>query len=111
MLFTDTVKEPAVFSRCFKKGRKISGPGLTAFCFFTGRPYNAVGISVGKKVGCAVKRNRAKRIIRAAYQKNELLLPIGYDIVFSARQDINGLKSTSLDGFFSKLAGELKNVK
>lgn len=107
MLYTDTIKDPAIFSRCYKKGKRIHGPGVTAYCFFTNRPYNAFGITAGKKVGGAVQRNRAKRILRAAYRKNELLLPIGYDIVIAAGQDIVGKKSDSFDGFFKKLSLEL----
>ena len=107
MLYTDIIKNPAIFSRCYKKGLRVSGPGVTAYCFRTGRPYNSFGITAGKKVGGAVSRNRAKRILRAAYRKNELLLPIGYDIVIVARQEIEGKKSTSFDGFFRKIASEL----
>lgn len=58
-------------------------------------------------MGGAVERNRAKRIIRAAYRKNELLLPLGYDIVIVARADINGRKSQDLDPLLQKLSKEM----
>lgn len=73
--------------------------------------YTRFGITAGKKVGGAVERNRAKRILRAAYRKNELILPIGYDIVAIARPDIVGKKSDSFDFVFKKLAESARREK
>ena len=58
---------------------------------------NRFGISVSKKVGTAVKRNRAKRIIRAAYANLEDKLKVGYLIVVSAKPEIDGKKSTDIE--------------
>ena len=58
---------------------------------------NRLGISVSKKVGGAVKRNRAKRIIRAAYAAVENELKKGYLIVISAKPEIEGISSTTLE--------------
>lgn len=109
MLYTEILKDPSVFSKIYKKGARASGSGLCAYFVQNCRPYNRFGITAGKKVGGAVERNRAKRIIRAAYRKNELLLPLGYDIVVVARADIIAKKSTELDGFMLKLSKEMNN--
>lgn len=107
MLFTQVLKDSAVFSRIYKKGSRTSGAGAAVYFMPNRRPYNRFGITAGKKIGGAVLRNRAKRILRAAYRKNELILPIGYDIVAVARPDILKLKSTNLDGLFSRLKKEM----
>lgn len=57
---------------------------------------NRFGISVSKKVGTAVKRNRAKRVIRAAYAPLEDMLYKGFLIVVSAKPEIEGAKSTDV---------------
>lgn len=57
---------------------------------------NRFGISVSKKIGTAVKRNRAKRIIRAAYAPLEDKLRKGYLIVVSAKPEIAGRKSPEI---------------
>ena len=110
MLYTEILKDPAVFSRIYKKGTRVSGTGAAAYFIPNRRPYNRFGITAGKKIGGAVERNRAKRIIRAAYRKNELLLPLGYDIVIVARGDIAGMKSTELDGFLRKISKEMNRI-
>jgi len=57
---------------------------------------NRFGISVSKKIGSAVKRNRAKRIIRAAYAPLEDKLRKGFLIVVSAKPEIDLKKSTEI---------------
>ncbi len=57
---------------------------------------NRFGISVSKKIGGAVKRNRAKRIIRSAYAPLEDKLKKGFLIVVSAKPEIDGKKSTDI---------------
>lgn len=50
------------------------------------------GITTGKKIGNAVKRNRARRLIRAAFSELEHRLNNGYDIVFVARTRTSQVK-------------------
>ena len=57
---------------------------------------NRLGLSVSKKVGGAVRRNRAKRIIRAAYAATKDSLKKGFLIVISAKPEIEGKKSVDI---------------
>ena len=60
---------------------------------------NRIGLSVTKRIGGAVERNRAKRIIRAALQGVEAVSPLktGYLVVISARPTIVGRTSTEIE--------------
>lgn len=60
-----------------------------------------LGITAGKKVGGAVQRNRAKRVIRAAYRGAESLLPNGMDMVIVARAAICDIRSTEIEEFLT----------
>ena len=57
---------------------------------------NRFGISVSKKVGTAVNRNRAKRIIRAAYGEMRDELKKGFLLVISAKPEIEGKSSADI---------------
>ncbi len=46
---------------------------------------NRVGITVSKKLGCAVVRNRTRRRLREIYRLNEARFAPGWDIVVVAR--------------------------
>ena len=46
---------------------------------------NRVGVTVGKKLGCAVVRNRVRRRLREVYRLNEDRFLPGWDIVVVAR--------------------------
>lgn len=59
---------------------------------------NRLGITVSKKIGGAVQRNRAKRIIREAYRQLELNHTVkkGYLVVIVARESIAGATSAEI---------------
>ena len=50
-----------------------------------------LGVSVGRKVGGAVQRNKVKRAIRESFWKLSAELPDGHDFVVVARPGIEGL--------------------
>jgi len=50
-----------------------------------------LGVTVGKKTGKAVKRNRVKRLIREFFRLNKVCFPQGYDIVIIAKKNASYL--------------------
>ena len=102
MLFTETAKDNRIFLRCFRSGRFVSCGFLTVYYAPNKLPGNRFGISVGKKQGGAVQRNRIKRIFRAGYRLCETEFPIGYDIIFAARNDACEKKSDDVTGFIRR---------
>lgn len=57
-----------------------------------------IGITTSKKIGNAVERNRARRVIRVAYRNLEDKINGNYDIIFVARSKTKYIKSTDLTG-------------
>ena len=65
---------------------------------------NRVGVTVGKKLGCAVVRNRTRRRLREVYRLNEDRFAPGWDIVVVARSRCIGASFAALTRAYLSLA-------
>lgn len=79
------------FEQAFKGSKKYFGQYVVLF--ISDSAVNEVGFIASKKVGGAVQRNRAKRIMREAFLKIEPFLPIDKSYILIARNTINGKKT------------------
>ena len=104
MVYTDVLNKNKDFLDLYRRGRSIVSKTVVIYFRPNGLPCNRFGITAGKKVGNAVMRNRAKRIIRQAYRDNELLFPVGIDIVFVARRSAAEVKEDVLDSYIKNSA-------
>lgn len=77
------------FKRVYKAGRRWSGPFFNMYTLKKKDKTIRLGISVSKRVGKSVVRNKTKRRIREAFRKNVTKVRKGFDIVISAKPAIN----------------------
>src|SRR3954464_2082475 len=96
----------AEFDRVYREGRSHAGRYLVLYSF----PREAdeepprLGLSVGRKVGGAVERNKVKRLLREAFWASEDSLPAGHDFVVVARADAAQLaEREGLEGIRNEL--------
>jgi ribonuclease P protein component len=82
------------FDRVYREGSSHANRFLVVYSFPRSEEAEGdprLGVSVGRKVGGAVERNRIKRALRETFWGLEGELPQGHDFVLVARPEIGGL--------------------
>ena len=77
------------FGAVYNKGKSVGDRYVVLFYKKNGLPYTRTGFLASKKVGNAVRRNRARRLMKESYRQMAQL-PAGYDLIFIARNTIEG---------------------
>lgn len=94
------MRKPAEFRTVYGEGRRFEGRLMTVFVLPTRLEQHRLGITASRKMSrLAVKRNRAKRLLREAFRLtgSELgALNNRYDWVFNARRRIIEEKADSV---------------
>ena len=98
------LKENKAFKRAYFRGKFKAHPLVVTYAVKNREKKLRIGITTSKKVGNAVARSRARRIIRSAFDdiQKQTPLPTGYDIVFVARAATPKAKSYDLERVISK---------
>lgn len=74
------------FERAYREGRRVESPFFVAFVRSTGLGSLRVGVVASRRVGGAVARNRAKRLLREAFRKAYPVATVSADVVLVARR-------------------------
>ncbi len=80
-----TIKKNIEFNRVYKRGQSVAGAFIVLYRLKRSEQTKRFGITVSKKVGKAVVRNRVRRLIRQSITDHFQLFDDGYDYVFVAR--------------------------
>ena len=75
----------AEFARVYRLGRRLRGDNFALIVLPNGGEHSRLGISVQRKTGNAVRRNRIKRLVREAFRQSPALLSTPSDLVCTVR--------------------------
>ncbi len=89
MKLRERLKE-SEFKQVFDKSRKYFGRYVVIFV--SDSISDRVGFVASKKIGGAIERNRAKRLMREAFLMTEPFLPYDRSFIIVARREIVGKK-------------------
>jgi ribonuclease P protein component len=79
------LKKTAEFDAVYNLKKSVSDAQLILFGKKNELPLSRIGLSVSKKHGNAVVRNRIKRMLREAFRTQQLQIPPGFDFVLVPR--------------------------
>ena len=102
--------ENHLYSKAYSKGKRAIMPSVAVYVLPDLKAdlwrrqnpqktkINRIGLTVSKKLGGAVVRNRAKRLLREAYRSVKVTygLKTGYLVVLAARDEIRGKKTADV---------------
>ena len=100
------------FRAVYDRGQKFHTPFFSAFFLKTGSLDRRIGITVTRKIGGAVVRNRCKRRIREALrrQKNFGFADIGYDLVINAKASLLTADFKQLERTFGQFSERIRET-
>lgn len=90
------------FKRMYHRAKYKAHPLLVTYIMKQNHKTIRLGITASKKAGNAVKRNRARRIIKTAFIQLINEIPIGYDFVFVARESTYSAKMDEIKNVIQK---------
>jgi ribonuclease P protein component len=83
------IRQRTEFQQIYERGAKVHGRYATLFFLPTDRPFARLGIAATKKLGGAVVRNRAKRLIREVFRLTKVDgSAAGLDIVVVPKREL-----------------------
>src|SRR5579884_3906428 len=80
------LRRAADFRRVYDRRRSVSDNLLIVYVCENGLPYLRLGLSVSRKVGGAVQRNRMRRLYREAFRLTRHEMPVGLDLILIPRR-------------------------
>jgi ribonuclease P protein component len=85
------------YLRVRRTGKSFAHPLAVLVSLPNALGYSRFAVSAGRGVGNAVKRNRAKRLLREAIRSHLNMIAPGWDVVMVARQPLPGAKFQDVD--------------
>ena len=105
--FLDSIKNTRSFKAVYSHGRHEANAYFVMYVMANDNGFNRLGLSISKKVGNAVVRNRIRRLVKESCRLMAYRVIRGFDIVIVARQ---AASSMPRDGAFCKVYKALESL-
>ena len=107
----DRLRTGPEFQRVFRGGLRVDGPLFLLLVIDSTAGRHRLGLAVGRKVGGAVRRNRAKRLLRDSFRRLRPEAQPHLDLVVVAKPDIVGKTQAEVDHEFRQRLQRLTRVR
>ena len=96
----ERLRRPAEFKQVYERGARIHGRYATVFLLPNALVVGRLGITASRKLGNAVRRNRAKRLIREVFRRNKLAP--GFDVVIVPKPELLDASLTAIEAEYRR---------
>jgi ribonuclease P protein component len=97
----ERIRRRAEFQHVYEHGTRVHGRYCTVFLLRNDRSQGRLGIAATRKLGGAVQRNLAKRLIREVFRRNKIA--DGFDVVVVPRRELLDASLTVLEADYRML--------
>jgi ribonuclease P protein component len=94
------IRRRAEFQQVYEQGARIRGRFSTLFLLPNKLSIGRLGITATRKLGGAVQRNRAKRLIREVFRRNNMAA--GFDVVVVPKRELLDASLTALEAEYRR---------
>lgn len=106
---SDRLLKRGAFRQIYESGRKVHGRLFTAFVHESGQDGPRIGLTVTRKVGDSVERNRCRRLLREAFRRNRGHAEgVGFDIVINAKREMVAATYTDVESELVRLLTRMR---
>lgn len=99
----DRIRGKTEFQEALRRGERVSWRGLSLFILRRPGANTRLGVTVSRRIGGAVARNRMKRQLREHFRLNVDRIPEGLDLVIVVHRDLSEVDHKS----FRAIVGDL----
>jgi len=99
----ERIRRRSEFQQVYERGVRIHGRYSTLFTLPNNMPFGRLGIAATRKLGGAVDRNRAKRLIREIFRRNKLAP--GFDVVVVPKRELLKASLNTLEEDYRHILG------
>jgi ribonuclease P protein component len=97
----ERIRRRAEFKQVYEQGTRVHSRYSTVFLMPNDRRVGRLGIAATRKLGGAVQRNRAKRLIREVFRRNKIA--DGFDVVVIPKRELLDASLIALEADYRSL--------
>lgn len=105
----ERLTKSADYRRVLRRGVRLDGRLFNLAAAPNQRPHHRLGLTVSRRVGGAVQRNRAKRLLRDAFRRHRRGATVYCDLVVLAKREILDSSQAELDRELSRSLERLES--
>ena len=96
----ERIRRHGDFQRVYARGQRLHGRYATLLLLPTGDAPGRLGVAATKKLGGAVRRNRAKRLIRELFRRHKVAH--GFDVVVVPKPEFLDADLTAIEAEYRR---------